>query len=116
MPEVCTPTNALTRPKRKKNRKKNSSKRAAKKHKICDVESTQEETSKLVRLHLLNDANPEARVNLEDVKKIFEKESIFGAPSLELRTVLEILQESDPLAQKKRPQAVRHVKLTEERQ
>ena len=103
VPEVCTSTNASTKPKRKKNRKKNSSKCAAKKHKTRDVESTQKETSKLIRLHLLNDANPETRVNPKDIKKISEKESIFGAPSLELHTVLEILQESNPLAPEKRP-------------
>ena len=81
-----------------------------------NVESTQEETSRLIKLHLLNNANPEARVNPEDVKKISEKESIFGTPFLELRTVLKILQESDPLAQKKQPQAVWYAKLTEKRQ
>ena len=103
VPKVFTPNNTSTRPKRKRNRKKNSSERAAKKHKTRNIESIQEKTLKLIRLHFLNDANPEARVNPEDVKKIFEKKSIFGALSLELRTVLEILQESDSLAQEKWP-------------
>ena len=98
VPEDYTLTNASMRPKHKKNRKKNSFECVAKKHKTRNIELTQEETSKLIRFHLLKDASLEARVNPEDVKKISEKESIFGAPSLELRTVSEILQESDLLA------------------
>ena len=116
VPEVCTPTNASTRPKRKRNRKKNSSECAAKKHKTRNVESIQEKTLIPIKLYLLNDADFEAWVNPEDVKKISKKESIFGTPSLRLRMVLEILQESDPLAQEKRPQAVWHAKLIEKRQ
>ena len=54
----------------------------------------------------MNNANPEAQVNPEDVKKILEKKFIFGASFLELRTVLEILQESDLLTQIKWLQVV----------
>ena len=116
VPEDCIPINMLTRPKHKKNRKKNSFEHIAKKYKMRNVESTQEKTSKRIRLYLLNNANPEAQVNPEDVKKISKKESILRAPSLELRMVLEILQKSDPFAQKKSSQAVWHAKLAEERQ
>ena len=61
-----------------------------------------------MRLHFLQDVDPEAWVQRENVKKISERESIFGAlslgaPSLELCTVLQILQESDSFTVKKRP-------------
>ena len=67
-----------------------------------------------MRLYFLQDMDPKARVQCENVKKISEQESIFGVPLLELRTVLQILQESDLLTVKKWPQAVWHTKLIEE--
>ena len=56
-------------------------------------------TSKPTRLHLLKDDDLESRVACQDIKLISTKESVFGALSLELRTVLKILQKLDPLAQ-----------------
>ena len=48
-------------------------------------------TSKPTRLHLLRDDNLATRVKCEEIKWIFERESVFGAPSLELCTVLQVL-------------------------
>ena len=58
-----------------------------------------EVTSKPTRLHLLKDDDLALRVDRQEIKAVSERESVFGAPSLELRTVLKILQEIDPLAQ-----------------
>ena len=56
--------------------------------------------SKPTKLHLLKDNNLLAQIKREEIKKIAKKESAFGAPSLELRTVLKILQQADYLSQK----------------
>lgn len=100
MSEDCIPTNALIKLKQKKNHKKNNSEHAAKKRKIYEVKLIQEKTSKLIKLHFLNNADPKAQVNFKNVKKVSEKKSIFEALFLKLRIVLEILQEFDLLAQK----------------
>ena len=80
-------------------RRRKRSKRASK-HAKTSKQS--EESAKPVRLHLLDVDDLEAQVRREDIKRVSEKESVFGAPSLELRTVLKILQESDQLAQEER--------------
>ena len=41
-----------------------------------------------------------SKVACHNIKLISEKKSVFGAPSLELHTVLKILQKADLLAQK----------------
>ena len=102
--------------KHKRRRSKPSVKRAAKKQKRRNAELSQKKSSKPIKLHLLLDIDPEAWIQRKNVEKISEWESIFEAPSLELRTVLQILQESDPIAVKKQPQAVWHTKLIEEGQ
>lgn len=47
-----------------------------------------EETSKPIKLYLLRNDNLAVRVRCEEVKRISEKESIFGSPFFELCTVL----------------------------
>ena len=47
----------------------------------------------------------ESRISLEQSKEVSEKDSAFTALPLELRTVLLALQESDQLAQQRRPLA-----------
>lgn len=69
----CTFTNMSTKSKQKKNRKKNNFKRAAKKRKTHKNELIQKNTSKSIKFYLLNDANPKARINPEDVKKSLKK-------------------------------------------
>ena len=59
--------------------------------------------SKPMRLHLIDDNDLDVQVAHESVKEISAKKLVFGASSIKLRTVLQILQESDPLAQEKRP-------------
>ena len=58
-----------------------------------------EETSKPTRLHLLRDYDLATRIKHEKIKRISEKESIFAIPFFELCTILQVLQETDPLAQ-----------------
>ena len=65
-----------------------------------------EESAKPVRLHLMGEDDREAQVNRETIKKISAEDSVFGAPSLEFRTVLKVLQESDQLAQEERSRIV----------
>ena len=64
-----------------------------------------EGTSKPTRLHLLRDDDLATRVKREKIKRISERESVFDAPFFELCTVLQTLQETDPLAQKVRAKA-----------
>ena len=59
-----------------------------------------EGTSKPTRLYLLRDDDLATRVKREEIKQISERESVFGAPSLELYTILQMLQETDLFAQK----------------
>ena len=59
-----------------------------------------ERLSKPTRLHLLKDKGLLTRASCQEIKAISEQELVFGSPSLELRTVLKILQEYDPLVQK----------------
>ena len=59
-----------------------------------------EKTSKPIRLHLLRNNDLATKVKYEKIKQIFEKELIFGTPSFELCTILQMLQETDLLAQK----------------
>ena len=59
-----------------------------------------EGSSKPTRLHLLKNKGLLARASRQEIKAISARESVFGSPSLELRTVLKILQEYHPLAQK----------------
>ena len=56
-------------------------------------------TSKPTRLYLLKNNNLVDRVARQDIKAVSVQESVFESPSFELRTVLKILQEIDPLAQ-----------------
>ena len=51
--------------------------------------------AKPVKLHLMGEDDREAQVNREIIKKISAEDSVFGALSLEFRTVLKVLQESD---------------------
>ena len=53
--------------------------------------------SKPTRLHILRDNNLATRVKCEEIKQISKKELVFGAPSFELRIVLLMQQETDPL-------------------
>ena len=48
----------------------------------------------------MRDDNLATRVKQEKIKQIFERESVFGAPSFKLCTILQVLQETDFLAQK----------------
>ena len=52
------------------------------------------------KLHLLRDNDFATRVKREKIKRISERELVFGAPFLKLCTVLQVLQETDPLTQK----------------
>ena len=56
--------------------------------------------SKPTRLHLLKDDDLALKRARQDIKAISERESIFGALFFELRTVLKILQELNPLARR----------------
>lgn len=77
-----------------------------KKCKMHKIELIQEKILKLIKLHLLNNANSKTQVNFKDIKKISEKKSIFRASFLKLHTILKILQKSNLLAQKKQPQTI----------
>ena len=50
-----------------------------------------EVSSKPTRLHFMNDNDLDVRVECENVKEIFIKDLIFEVPSIELRTVFQIL-------------------------
>ena len=54
-----------------------------------------EKLAKPVRLHLIGEDDQEAQVNRETIKKISAKNLVFSALSLELCTVLKVLQESN---------------------
>lgn len=69
------------------------------------VEPYGEETSKLTWLHLMDKDDLEAQVKRKEIKQISKRKLISGAPLLELRTVLKILQKNNMLAKKKWPQA-----------
>ena len=56
-------------------------------------------TSKPTRLHLLKEDDLANKVVCQDIKAISIRESVFGSPSFELRTMLKFLQEIDPLTQ-----------------
>ena len=73
-----------------------------------------ERTSKLTWLYFLRDDDLATRVKREEIKRISERESIFGALSFELCIVLQVLQETDPLAQKVRAKAAINSALLKE--
>ena len=54
--------------------------------------------SKPTRPHFLRDNDLATRVKREKIKRIFEIKLVFSALSLKLCTVLQVLQETDPLA------------------
>ena len=58
--------------------------------------------SKPIRLHLLRNNDFTTRVKREEIKRISERKLVFGTLSFELCTVLQVLQETDLLAQKVR--------------
>ena len=62
--------------------------------------------SKPTRLHLLRNDNLATRIKREEIKRISEKELVFGTLPLELCTVLQVLQETDFFAQKIRAKAI----------
>ena len=59
-----------------------------------------ERLSKPTRLYLLKDKGLLAQASRQKIKAISERELVFGSLSLELRTILKILQKYDPPAQK----------------
>ena len=61
--------------------------------------------SKPTEFQLVETSEKESRISLEQSKEVSEKDSAFTAPPLELSTVLLALQESDQLAQQRRPLA-----------
>ena len=69
------------------------------------TESHGEETSKPTWLHLMDKDDLETQIKHKEIKQVFERESIFGAQLLELKTILKIQQENDMLAKEKWPQA-----------
>ena len=58
------------------------------------------ETLKPTKLHLLRNNNLATRVKHEKIKWIFKRELVFGTTFFKLHTVLQVLQETDFLAQK----------------
>ena len=58
---------------------------------------------KSVGLKLVETLDEKFGISREEIKNVSEKDSAFGAAPIELRTVLQILQEPDQLVQKKRP-------------
>ena len=73
-----------------------------------------EGTSKPTRLHFLRNNDLATRVKCEKIKQISKRESVFGALSFELCTILQMLQETDPLAQKIHTKATIDGALSEE--
>ena len=67
--------------------------------------STGNGTSKPSGLRLVH-RDPDDPVSRETIRKVSEEESAFAAPSLELHTVLRLLQETDHFSQSKWPSAV----------
>ena len=61
--------------------------------------------SKPIEFQLVEASEKESQISLEQLMEVSEKDSAFTAPPLELRTVLLALQESDQLAQQRRPLA-----------
>ena len=61
---------------------------------------------KPTKFHLLRDDNLATRVKHEEIKQTSKKESVFDILSFEFHTVLQMLQETDPLAQKIRTKTV----------
>ena len=105
IPVIYSPE-AMREASRKRKRSANKSGAAKKRSKKIKTDAKLPEgTSKPTRLHLLRDDDLATRVKREEIKRISERESVFGAPSLELCTVLQALQETDPLAQKVRAKA-----------
>ena len=64
-----------------------------------------EKISKPTRLHLLRNNDLATRIKCEEIKRISEKKSGFGALSFEFYTVLQVFQKTNLFAQKVRAKA-----------
>ena len=69
--------------------------------------------SKSTKLHFLRNDDLATRVKREEIKQIFKKELVFGAPFLKLCTILQMLQKTDLLMQKIRTKAAINSALSE---